>query len=70
VKRISTPSFEHFVQHYYSRNLPVIFNNAIDHWNALKKWSPQYFRDTIGHQKIEVQFNREQDPLFEKFYST
>lgn len=66
VKRISTPSFEQFIQDYYSRNLPIIFNNAIDHWSAIKHWSPQYFRDTIGHQKIEVQFNREQDPLFER----
>lgn len=66
VKRISTLNFEQFIQDYYSRNLPVIFNNAIDHWSALKQWSPQYFRDTIGHQKIEVQFNREQDPLFER----
>lgn len=66
VKRISTPYFEHFVEHYYSRNLPVLLTNAIDHWNALKKWSPQYFKQTVGHQEIEVQFNREQDPLFER----
>ncbi|MBC9230864.1 cupin-like domain-containing protein [bacterium SPL81] len=66
IERIQVPSFEHFVQHYYSRNLPVIFNNAIDHWDARKKWSPEYFRKTIADKKIEVQFNRERDPLFER----
>jgi len=39
---------------------------AVEHWDALKKWSPQYFKKVVGNQEIEVQSNREQDPLFER----
>ncbi|MCI3878347.1 cupin-like domain-containing protein [Acinetobacter higginsii] len=66
IKRISKPDFSDFIQQYYSRNLPVILTDAIQHWPALHKWSPQYFKQAVGTQEIEVQFNREQDPLFER----
>ncbi|QER40643.1 cupin-like domain-containing protein [Acinetobacter suaedae] len=66
IQRIPTPNFEQFVQDFYSRNLPVVLTNAIEHWDALEKWSPQYFKDMVGDQEIEIQFNREQDPLFER----
>lgn len=66
IKRISKPDFTDFIQQYYSRNLPVILTDAIQHWPALHKWSPQYFKQAVGTQEIEVQFNREQDPLFER----
>ncbi|MFN4316807.1 cupin-like domain-containing protein [Acinetobacter parvus] len=66
IARIKVPSFDFFIQHYYSRNLPVILTHAIDHWPALKNWSPAYFQQVVGNQEIEVQFNREQDPLFER----
>lgn len=66
VHRIPCPSFGQFIRHYYSRNLPVIFTDSVSHWPALKTWSPQYFKDTVGSQQIEVQCNREQDPMFER----
>ncbi|MCH7351038.1 MULTISPECIES: cupin-like domain-containing protein [unclassified Acinetobacter] len=66
ISRIAKPTFSDFIQHYYSRNLPVILTNSVQHWPALQKWSPQYFKQTVGTQEIEVQFNREQDPLFER----
>ncbi|WHP07469.1 MULTISPECIES: cupin-like domain-containing protein [Acinetobacter] len=66
ITRIKIPSFDFFIQHYYSRNLPVILTHAIDHWPALTNWSPAYFQQVVGDQEIEVQFNREQDPLFER----
>ncbi|USA53078.1 cupin-like domain-containing protein [Acinetobacter sp. C32I] len=66
IKRVSKPDFADFIQQYYSRNLPVILTDAIQHWPALQKWSPQYFKQAVGTQEIEVQFNREQDPLFER----
>ncbi|WP_433847341.1 cupin-like domain-containing protein [Acinetobacter proteolyticus] len=66
IKRISKPEFSHFIQHYYSRNLAVILTDAIQHWPALHKWSPQYFKQAVGTREIEVQFNREQDALFER----
>lgn len=66
LSRIALPSFAQFIQAYYSRNLAVVLTGSICHWPALHKWSPQYFKKTVGNQEIEVQFNREQDPLFER----
>jgi hypothetical protein len=66
IQRIPKPAFKDFIQHYYSRNLPVILTDSVQHWPAIHKWSPQYFKQTVGMQEIEVQFNREQDPLFER----
>lgn len=66
IKRIQHIAFPQFIEQFYSRNLPVILTGAISHWPALKKWSPEYFKQKVGDQAIEVQFNREQDPLFER----
>lgn len=66
IEVIDTPAFEIFIKDYYSKNKPVVLKKGIDHWPALKKWSPQYFADTVGDAKIQVQFNRENDALFER----
>lgn len=66
ISRITLPSFEQFIQQYYSRNLPVILTDSVAHWPALQKWSPQYFKEIVGNQEVEVQFHREQDPMFER----
>ena len=63
---IDTPPFEVFIKDYYSKHKPVVLKKGIDHWPALKKWSPQYFADTLGDAEIQVQFNRENDALFER----
>lgn len=66
VERITTPSFSHFVENYYSKHLPVVLTGGFDHWPALKKWTPQYLAKHFGKAEIEVQFDRENDPLFER----
>lgn len=63
---IDTPPFEEFIKHYYSKHKPVVLKKGIDHWPALKKWNPQYFADTLGDAEIQVQFDRENDALFER----
>ena len=63
---IDTPCFEVFIRDYYSKHKPVVLRKGIDHWPALKKWSPQYFADTLGDAQIQVQFDRESDDLFER----
>lgn len=63
---IDTPPFEVFIKEYYSKHKPVVLKKGIDHWPALKKWSPQYFAETLGDTEIQVQFNRESDTLFER----
>lgn len=63
---IDTPSFDVFIKEYYSKHKPVVLKKGIDHWPALKKWTPQYFADTLGDTEIEVQFDRESSSLFER----
>ena len=63
---IDTPPFEVFIRDYYSKHKPVVLKKGIDHWPALKKWSPQYFADTLGDKEVQIQFNRESDMLFER----
>ena len=63
---IETPSFDIFIRDYYSKHKPVVLKKGIDHWPALKKWSPRYFADTLGDVEVQIQFNRESDILFER----
>ena len=63
---IDTPPFDVFIRDYYSKHKPVVLKKGIDHWPALKKWSPQYFADTLGDKEVQIQFNRESDALFER----
>jgi hypothetical protein len=42
-------------EHEYLRPLrPVILTDAIDHWGALGRWSPQFFKQEYGHLQIAV----------------
>lgn len=61
-----TPDFETFVKEYYSKQLPVLLTRGIDHWPALRKWSPEYFIDHFGNAEIEVQHGRDGDPQYER----
>ena len=63
---IKTPSFDMFIRDYYSKHLPVVLTGGVDNWPALDKWNPEYFLDLYGDKDIEVQFDREQDPLYER----
>lgn len=62
----TVPEFSEFIREYYSKHLPVVLQKGIEHWPALKKWSPSYFLAQYGQQEIEVQYGRENDPLYER----
>lgn len=66
IPRIKAPDFQTFVTQFYSQNRPVILTQGIDHWPALKKWSPEYFAQQYGDAEIEVQMHREQEQNFER----
>ncbi|XP_060552824.1 bifunctional peptidase and (3S)-lysyl hydroxylase Jmjd7-like isoform X2 [Ruditapes philippinarum] len=48
------PSPLQFYRDFVAPNKPVLIKNAIDHWPALKKWTPEYLRDKIGDQEVTV----------------
>lgn len=66
IETIPAPSFDVFMKNYYSKNLPVLIKGGIDHWPAIKKWTPDYFKNTLGDTKIEVQYGRSADAYYER----
>lgn len=66
IDRIKTPDFSYFMKHYYSKHLPVILTQGIDHWPARQRWNPQYIVDQVGDAMVEVQQGRDKNPLFER----
>lgn len=66
IAKVNAPSFQDFIQQYYSPQLPVILQNGIQHWPAAQLWTPAYFAEHYGKLPIEVQMNRHKDNDFEK----
>lgn len=66
VERRSTPDFQTFLRDYYSANRPVILTDAIDHWPAKTQLTPDYLVNRFGHAEVEVQTNREGNPMYER----
>lgn len=48
IDRRSNLSYEEFVREYVKKKRPVIITDAAKDWPALKKWTPEYFRDRYG----------------------
>ncbi|WP_087087402.1 cupin-like domain-containing protein [Acinetobacter pittii] len=66
IPSIKAPSFSDFMKDYYSQHRPVILKNGIEHWPALRKWSPEYLALQFGQHLVEVQMNRNKDEHFER----
>lgn len=66
IPKIQAPSFNVFLDSYYSQHLPVILTGAIDHWPAKEKWNPEYLAQTVGDDLIEVQMGRSTQKDFER----
>jgi histone arginine demethylase JMJD6 len=43
-----------FEREYLSPPRPVILTDAISHWRALGRWTPQFFKQEHGDLKVEV----------------
>jgi hypothetical protein len=50
-------SFRAFVEEYVNRNRPVIITNAVSHWDALGKWTPEFFKSNFGSQVVQASYN-------------
>lgn len=57
---------QRFVQEYYAKNRPVLLTGLMDNWKALDLWNPQYLRDKFGEEMVEIQVDRNSDPLYEE----
>ncbi|WP_053981903.1 cupin-like domain-containing protein [Marinagarivorans algicola] len=66
VEKREVPTFQIFVDEYYSVHRPVVLTNGFDHWPAREKWNPDYFAQVVGEKEVEVQFGRAQDNQYER----
>jgi histone arginine demethylase JMJD6 len=47
-------SREQFAREYLNPLRPVVLTDAISHWPALGKWTPQFFKEKYGHLQVEA----------------
>jgi lysine-specific demethylase 8 len=55
IERLAPPSRRDFQRHFQRRSRPAVFVGAMEHWPALAKWTPAYFRERYGHLKVPIQ---------------
>jgi ribosomal protein L16 Arg81 hydroxylase len=58
IARIEGLGADDFLHHFYAPGRPVIIGNAIEHWPARARWTPDYLRRTIGGAMIDYQGGR------------
>ena len=54
IDRHAALGHEQFEREYLRPLRPVILTDAIAHWKALGRWSPQFFKQEYGHLQVEV----------------
>ncbi len=47
-----------FAREYLKPPRPVILTDALSHWPALGRWSPQFFQTQYGHLEVQVDGER------------
>lgn len=47
-------SRDEFERDYLEPLQPVVITDAISHWPALGKWTPQFFKEHYGHLEVEI----------------
>lgn len=65
IPRVRGLSSADFLDSYYAPGRPVVIERAIEHWPALKRWTPDYLRRKVGDAPVEFQGGRDANPDFE-----
>lgn len=55
----STLTYHAFLREYVVANRPVVVENAIPDWPALRKWTPEFFKSHFGSKRVDIS-HREQ----------
>ncbi len=66
VERI-TP--RNFFRHYYFANRPIVIRGLMRNWKALGLWTPDYFAKEFGNYTVEVNCERNRDPLYDRNFT-
>jgi len=56
---------EEFLDNFYAPGRPTILCGDMENWPALRKWTPEYLRSTIGDAVVECQGGRTSNDRFE-----
>lgn len=64
VERRAGLSFDDLIRDYTRCNRPVLITDIAKNWEAMKKWTPEYFRDRYGALEVKVDMG-ERVPLGE-----
>jgi hypothetical protein len=48
--------YDLFLKEYLAKNRPVIIENAVPQWAALRDWTPEFFRSSFGDREVEVTY--------------
>lgn len=54
----ATLPYDTFIREYVVANRPVIIENAAPQWNALRTWTPQFFKDKFGSRVVCVTYGK------------
>jgi ribosomal protein L16 Arg81 hydroxylase len=58
-------SKQRFLTEYYAANQPVLLTDITPNWPAIRGWTPEYLKRTVGTEMVEVMTGREQDDQYE-----
>ena len=62
-KRIRVPDSAEFLQEYLLRSRPVVIEDAVRNWPAMRKWTMDHFHSEFGNQEIHIKLTP--DGIFE-----
>ena len=54
IDRRASLSREEFEREYLNPLRPVVVTDAISHWGALGKWTPQFFKEKYGTLEVDI----------------
>lgn len=54
VDYITSENSQNFIQNYLYKNIPCVIKDFSKDWEASKKWSSQYFKETYGNNIVKV----------------
>ncbi|MFC4095508.1 cupin-like domain-containing protein [Euzebyella saccharophila] len=58
IPRVSSITKEDFIKHYFKPQKPVVLENSVEHWPAIKKWSLGYMKDVAGDITVPLYDDR------------
>ena len=55
IVRVEKLSYESFAAEYLYPNVPVIVTDALTRWQAMKRWTPEFFKTEFGDMRFQLE---------------